>query len=69
MCWCYWPSTDELEEEKWGDALKMNFDYTLIVEAMNIWSQKRNITIISAFEKDTTNMKIGNRVNVVTIHQ
>ena len=69
MCWCYWPSYDDLEEDQWSNALKMNMDYTLVVEAMNIWSQKRNITTITTFDIDTRDRKIGNRVNVVTRHQ
>ena len=66
MCWCYWPSVSELEERQQGDELKMNFGYTLVVQARNIWSEKRNVTITSDFYLDTPNMNKGNHVNVVT---
>ena len=68
MCWCFWPSVDDFKEDEWPYELKLNFDYTLVVEAMNIWSQKRNITILSDFVLKTQNMSAGNHVNVVTGH-
>lgn len=69
MCWCFWPSSGEVyKKDEWPYDFQMNFDYTLVVEAMNIWSQKRNITILSDFVLKTQNMSAGNHVNVVTGH-